>query len=104
MLRWPTMVSAVARVYEQCATGPMTAHGWLAAAGDAVLRTWLYSSRFGPIDTSYHDMNHRPGMSIFASSWISPPRYHAGSFGVRLIIAPPVSTGIASDRKSTRLN
>ena len=25
-----------------------------------------------------------------------PPRYHAGSFGARWIIAPPVSTGIAS--------
>ncbi len=29
-------------------------------------------------------------------SWNKPPRYHAGSFGARLIIAPPVATGIES--------
>ena len=27
----------------------------------AVLRTWLYIARFGPTETSYHDMNHSPG-------------------------------------------
>ena len=41
MLRSPTMVSAVARVYEQCATGAMIAHCCSAISGDAVLRTWL---------------------------------------------------------------
>jgi hypothetical protein len=35
-------------------------------------------------------------MSIRMSSWYRPPRYQAGSFGVRLIIAPPVATGIES--------
>ena len=41
MLRSPTTVSSVARVYEQCATGAMIAHCWLATWGGAVLRTWL---------------------------------------------------------------
>src|SRR5690349_9400768 len=56
----------------------------------------LYISRFGPTETSYHDMNHNPGMLIRMLSWNRPPRYHAGSFGARLIIAPPVATGIES--------
>src|SRR5678816_4677087 len=74
----------------------MTAHCWLAAAPFAVFRTWLYIARFGPTDTSYHDMNHRPGMLIGMLSCHSPPRYQAGSLGARLIIAPPVATGIES--------
>src|SRR5512143_3622090 len=69
----------------------MIAYCWLAIAGSAVFRTWLYVARFGPTDTSYHDMNHSPGTLIFMSSWNRPPRYHAESFGARLIIAPPVA-------------
>src|SRR5688572_17279664 len=53
-------------------------------------------ARFGPAETSYHDMNQKPGILIFMLSWNRPPLYHAGSFGVRLIIAPPVGTGISS--------
>jgi hypothetical protein len=45
---------------------------------------------------SYHDMNHKPGMSIFASSWTRPPLYQAGSFGARSTMRPPVGTGIRS--------
>src|SRR5262245_66596945 len=96
MLRSPTMVSSVARVYEQCATGAMMAHCCSATAGEAAWRTWLYAARLGPTDTSYHDMNQRPGTSIAMFSCHRPPLYQAGSFGVRRIIAPPVSTGIAS--------
>jgi hypothetical protein len=55
------MVSSAARVYAQWVTGAITAHCWFAASPVAVLRTWLNSARFGPTDTSYHDMNHRPG-------------------------------------------
>src|SRR5690606_9654138 len=57
---------------------------------------WLYIARFGPVETSYHDINQKPGMLIFILSCHSPPLYQAGSFGVRLIIAPPVGTGISS--------
>src|SRR5687768_11571128 len=96
MSRSPTIVFAVARVYAQCATGAMIAHCWSAASPSAVRRTMLYISRFGPTETSYHDMNHRPGMLMRMLSWYSPPRYQAGSFGARLIIAPPVGTGIES--------
>src|SRR5579871_4735101 len=96
MSRSPTTVWSVARVYAQWPVGAMTAHCWFAAAPFAVLRTRLYIARLGPTDTSYHDMNQRPGMLIRMLSWKSPPRYHAGSFGARLIIAPPVATGIES--------
>src|ERR1035437_753110 len=74
----------------------MIAHCWFAAAPFAVFRTRLYISRFGPTETSYHDMNQRPGTLMRMLSWKSPPRYHAGSFGARLIIAPPVATGMES--------
>src|ERR671921_829761 len=68
----------------------MTAYCWLATSGRAVFRTWLKVARFGPTDTSYHDMNQRPGVLTIMSSWNSPPRYQAESLGVRLIIAPRV--------------
>src|SRR5688500_18960404 len=74
----------------------MTAYCLSAISGLAVLRTWLYSARFGPTETSYQDMNQNPGILIFMLSWNKPPLYHAGSFGVRWIICPPVSTGILS--------
>ena len=51
---------------------------------------------FGPALTSYQDMNQSPGMLIGMSSCHSPPRRHAGSPGVRRIIAPPLATGIES--------
>ena len=96
MLRSPTMVFSVARVYAQCATGAMIAHCWSAAPPFAVRRTWLNISRFGPTDTSYHDMNHRPGTSSFMSSCHRPPFRHASEAGSRCCIMPPVSTGIRS--------
>ena len=74
----------------------MIAHCWSAAAPLAVLRTWLNISRLGPVDTSYHDMNHRPGRFSGIVSCQRPPLYQAGSLGVRCIIAPPLSTGIRS--------
>ena len=62
MLRSPTTVFSVARVYEQCATGAITAYCPSRTAGSfAFWRTWLKSARFGPTDTSYHDMNHMLG-------------------------------------------
>src|SRR5262245_4657435 len=96
MLRSPTIVFSVARVYEQWSVGAITAYCWLAIAGSAVARTWLYVARFGPTDTSYQDMNQSPGTLIFILSWKSPPLYHAGELGVRWIIRPPVGTGIES--------
>ena len=96
MLRSPTTVSAVARVKEQCATGAMIAHCCSATSGFAVLRTWLNISRFGPTDTSYHDMNHSPGTFSGMLSCHSPPLVQAGSLGVRRTIAPPVGTPILS--------
>src|SRR5262245_7048535 len=74
----------------------MTAYCWLAISGLAFFRTKLYAARLGPTETSYHDMNQNPGTLIFMLSCHSPPLYHAGSFGSRLIIAPPVETGILS--------
>src|ERR1017187_4685360 len=97
MSRSPTLVRSVARLYAQCRVGEITAYCCAAISGRAVLRTKLYAARFGPIDTSYHDMNQKPGTLIFISSCHNPPRYQPGSLGVRLIMAPP-------DRKSTRLN
>src|SRR4028119_1667170 len=41
-------------------------------------------------------MSQNPGILIFILSCQIPPLYHAGSFGVLLIIAPPVGTGISS--------
>src|SRR5512133_1625761 len=96
MSRSPTTVCSAARVYEQCATGAMMSH-WLSFPFPcAVFRTWLYIATFGPTDTSYHDVNHSPGILMGMLSCHSPPLYHAGSLGARFIIAPPVGTGIAS--------
>src|ERR1039458_7613359 len=100
MSRSPTLVCSVARLYAQCRVGAITAYCSAAIWGRAVLRTKLYAARFGPNDTSYHDMNQKPGTSIFISSCHNPPRYHAGSLGVRLIMAPPVGTSVrAADRR-----
>ena len=44
--------------------GAMMAHCSSATSGFAVFRTWLKSARFGPIDTSYQDMNQNPGILI----------------------------------------
>ena len=96
MLRSPTTVSAVARVYAQCATGAITAHCCSAVPPFAFLRTWLYIARLGPIETSYHDMNQRPGTSSFMSSCQRPPLYQAGSFGARWTMRPPVVPGVGS--------
>src|SRR5436853_212842 len=41
-------------------------------------------------------MNQNPGTLIVMLSCHNPPLYQAGSFGVRSIIAPPVSTGMES--------
>src|SRR5262245_50013099 len=99
MLRSPTTVFSVARVYEQWSVGAITAYCWSRIAGSAVFRTWLYVARFGPTDTSYHDMNQRPGTLIFILSWNNPPLYHAGSFGARWIIAPRVAIpGMESEK------
>ena len=68
MSRSPTTVCSVARVYAQCPTGAMIAHCWPLPVPCAVFRTWLYIARFGPTDTSYHDMNQSPGTLIFMSS------------------------------------
>jgi hypothetical protein len=56
----------------------------------------MYAARFGPTETSYHDMNQKPGTRMGLSSCHKPPWYQAGSFGARLIIAPPVSTAMSS--------
>src|SRR5215831_13767235 len=74
----------------------MTAYCCCAISWRAVLRTKLYVARLGPTDTSYHDMNQRPGTLIFMLSFHKPPLYHAESLGARWIIAPPVSTGMGS--------
>ncbi len=96
MSRSPTTVCSRARVYEQCATGAMIAHCFPAPVPVAVFRTWLYIARFGPTDTSYHDMNQSPGMLMGMDSCHNPPLYQAGSLGARFIIAPPVGTGMES--------
>src|SRR5215471_17236189 len=96
MLRSPTTVFSVARLYEQCKVGAITAYCWFAISGRAVLRTKLYAARFGPTETSYQDMNQKPGTLIFMPSCHSPPRYHAASLGALLIIAPPVETSARS--------
>ena len=75
MLRSPTIVFSVARLYWQCSVGAITAYCSLAISGLAVLRTKLYAARFGPTETSYHDMNQKPGTLIFISSCHNPPRY-----------------------------
>jgi len=41
-------------------------------------------------------MYQRPGVLIGLSSCQSAPLYQRGSFGVRLIISPPLPTGIGS--------
>ena len=76
--------------------GAITAYCSLAISGRAVFRTELYAARLGPMDTSYHDMNQKPGTLMGLSSCHNPPRYHAASLGVRLIIAPPVETSSRS--------
>src|ERR1035437_6930868 len=96
MSRSPTLVCSVARLYPQCSVGAITAYCCAAISGRADLRTKLYAARFGPTDTSYHDMNQKPGTLIFISSCHKPPRYHAGSLGARLIMAPPVETSARS--------
>src|SRR5678815_1795127 len=96
MLRSPTIVSSDARVYEQCATGAMTAHCWSAPSPFAVFRTCVKAARLGPTETSYHDMYQSPGMLMGMSSCHSPPLYQAGSFGARWFIPPPVAAGISS--------
>src|SRR6266496_1637523 len=96
MLRSPTIVFSVARLYEQWSVGAITAYCWLAISGGAVFRTRLYAARLGPTDTSYQDINQNPGMLIFMLSCHNPPLYQAGSFGARSIIAPPVATGMRS--------
>jgi len=45
------------------------------------------------IETSYQDMNQSPGTLMVMLSFQRPPRYQAGSFGWRLIMAPPGGTG-----------
>src|ERR1035437_8399495 len=65
-------------------------------SGRAFLRVELYAARFGPMDTSYHERTKNQGTLMGCSSCHKPPLYQAGSLGVRLIIAPPVSTGILS--------
>src|SRR5579862_7615594 len=75
----------------------MTAYCWFAASPFAVERTKLYAARFGPVETSYQVMNQKPGTLMgIVSDCQRPPLRHAGSFGVRSIIAPPVGTGILS--------
>ena len=41
-------------------------------------------------------MNQKPGTLMGMLSCHRPPRYHAGSLGVRLIMAPPVETSMRS--------
>src|SRR5260370_19698953 len=48
------------------------------------------------METSYQDMNQNPGTLMGMLSCHSPPRYHAGSLGARLIMAPPVETSMRS--------
>src|ERR1700759_5390993 len=96
MSRSPTTVCSVARLYWQGSFGAITAYCSFATSPFAVERTKLYAARFGPVETSYQVMNHSPGTLIFSESFHSPPFNHAGSFGGRWIIRPPVGTGIAS--------
>src|SRR5258708_36107088 len=75
----------------------MTAYCSLAASPLAVERTKLYAARFGPAETSYQVMNQKPGTLMgIVSDCQMPPLRHAGSFGVRSIMAPPVVLGILS--------
>src|ERR1700751_1035555 len=77
----------------------MIAYCWFAASPFAVERTKLYAARFGPVETSYQVMNQNPGTLIgIVSDCQIPPLRHAGSFGVRSIIAPPVVLGILSEK------
>ena len=66
----------------------MTAYWFDRASSDSALAImWLKRARLGPVDTSYHDMNHMAGLSKGMSSWYSPPWYHLGSLGFRLIMS-----------------
>src|SRR5438309_1922183 len=77
----------------------MTAYCSLAASPLAVERTKLYAARFGPVETSYQVMNQKPGTLMgIVSDCQMPPLRHAGSFGVRSIMAPPVVSGILSEK------
>src|SRR5258705_8955290 len=77
----------------------MTAYCWLAASPLAVERTKLYAARFGPVETSYQVMNQKLGTLIgMVSDCQMPPLRHAGSFGVRSIMAPPLVLGILSEK------
>src|ERR1700760_4221102 len=97
MSRSPTTVCSVARLYWQCSVGAITAYCSLAASPFAVERTKLYAARFGPVETSYQVMNQKPGTLIgIVSDCQIPPLRHAGSLGVRSIMAPPVVSGILS--------
>jgi hypothetical protein len=96
MLRSPTTVFSVARRWAQCSVGAITRYCWSATPGRAVRRTWFHAARLGPADTSYHETIQSPGTFTGMLSCQRPPRYHAGSFGVRRIIAPPVGTGMES--------
>src|ERR1700756_1909708 len=99
MSRSPTTVCSVARLYWQCSVGAITAYCSLAASPLAVERTKLYAARFGPVETSYQVMNQKPGTLIgMVSDCQMPPLRHAGSFGERSIIAPPVVLGILSEK------
>src|ERR1039457_5253909 len=95
------MVCSVARLYPQCKVGAITAYCCAAICGRAVLRTKLYAARFGPTDTSYHDMNQTPGVQMYIPPCHTPPRYQAGSLGARLIMAPPVETSARSANMPT---
>src|SRR4030042_2087968 len=41
-------------------------------------------------------MYHKPGVLMRMLSWKRTPLYHLGSFGVRLIISPPLPTDIGA--------
>ena len=51
------------------------------------------------METSYQVMNQKPGTLMgMVSDCQMPPLRHAGSFGVRSIMAPPVVLGILSEK------
>src|SRR5580698_10297966 len=77
----------------------MMAYCSFAASPLAVERTKLYAARFGPVETSYQVMNQKPGTLMgMVSDCQMPPLRHAGSLGVRSIMAPPVVFGILSEK------
>src|SRR5580698_9753392 len=77
----------------------MMAYCSFAASPLAVERTKLYAARFGPVETSYQVMNQKPGTLMgIVSDCQMPPLRHAGSLGVRSIMAPPVVLRILSEK------